>query len=417
MKSLRFNLLLLGVALAAIAIGGAVLLTGSTESLGTVALAATGQDRDHSGHEGHDHEGHLESDLDDDHEGHEDHKDNHIATTHAGPGVLRFEIDLPGEVKVNGDRTIHVGSRVPGVVKEIRRNLGDTVRQGDILAIIESRELAEAKATYLAAGGRSAITESRFSRENDLWQKRISSEEEYLEAKQEHAEARIELQLATHQLQALGLSQEDLQELTSSSDTPLTEYCLTAPQNGTVIERDLHLGDTLAEDACPFVISDLSSLWVDLSVSQSALQYLRPGQEVSLSTNGDKEASTGKILFISPVLEEETRTALTRVLLPNRSGHWRPGLFAKSHIAADAARVPVLILKEAIQLVDEQPVVFVPENGNYEPRQVSLGRTTRTHAEVVSGLSPGEEFVTEGAFELKAILVTSGMDAHAGHGH
>lgn len=115
----------------------------------------------------------------------------------AGPGSLQTRLQLPGTVTLNTDRRVHIVARVPGIVREIRKNLGDTVRTGEVMAVIESRELADAKATYLAARERVALAATTFRREHDLWNKRISPEEDFLKAKQALAEARIELRVAT----------------------------------------------------------------------------------------------------------------------------------------------------------------------------------------------------------------------------
>ena len=114
--------------------------------------------------------------------------------------------------------------RIPGVVREARKRLGDQVRAGEVLAVIDSRELADAKAGYLAAGERLALAESTFAREKSLWEKKISAEQDYLAAKQALTEARIELQAAKHKLQALGLSEASLKQPSARPDASLTRY-------------------------------------------------------------------------------------------------------------------------------------------------------------------------------------------------
>ena len=106
-----------------------------------------------------------------------------------------------------------------------------------------------------------------------------------------------------------------------------------------------------------------------------------------------------------------------RVVLANDEGRWRPGQFVSAEVALAQADVAVLIPKSAIERMDTHAVVFVPGDEGFAVQRVELGRSDKTHVEVRTGLAPGGRYVAQGAFELKAKLVTSGLDAHAGHGH
>src|SRR5262249_5756591 len=155
---------------------------------------------------------------------------------------------LPGTVALNADRRVHVVSRIPGIVQESRKQLGDAVRAGEVMAVIDSRELAETKAGYLAAPGRGALARTTFSRAEDLWEKKISPAEDYLKAKQALAEVRIELQVAVQKLRALGFAEAYVQQLASRANAPLTRYEVVAPLAGTVIEKHITIGEVLKDD-------------------------------------------------------------------------------------------------------------------------------------------------------------------------
>jgi cobalt-zinc-cadmium efflux system membrane fusion protein len=116
-------------------------------------------------------------------------------------------------------------------------------------------------------------------------------------------------------------------------------------------------------------------------------------------------------------VDEETRTVLARVELPNESGLWRPGLFVTASVAGDVRDVPVIVPRDAVQLLDGESVVFVPDGDAFRPATVVTGEGSSTHLEIVRGLEPGDSYVAAGAFALKAEMLTSGMDPHAGHGH
>jgi cobalt-zinc-cadmium efflux system membrane fusion protein len=157
----------------------------------------------------------------------------------AGPGNLKVQVSLPGEVVANADRLAHIVPRVSGVVREVRKNLGDRVRKGEVMAVLESRDLADAKAAFLNATEKLELARTNFAREEDLWKKRISPEQDYLQARQALAEARIELRSAEQKLHALGFSDEYLAQLPSQPDMSYTRYEIVAPFEGTVIEKHI----------------------------------------------------------------------------------------------------------------------------------------------------------------------------------
>jgi membrane fusion protein, heavy metal efflux system len=188
-----------------------------------------------------------------------------IAVDTAGPGKLQMHIMLPGQVALNADRRAHIVPRISGVVQQMHKNLGDQVRAGEVIAAIERRELAELKSAYLAAKERVSLAETTFRREEDLWKKKISAEQEYLEAKQALVQVRIELRTAEQKLSALGLSNGDLSRMPAQPDTAFTRYAMAAPFDGTVIEKRVTLGEVAKDDAV-YVIPDLRSVWVNLSI-------------------------------------------------------------------------------------------------------------------------------------------------------
>jgi membrane fusion protein, heavy metal efflux system len=319
----------------------------------------------------------------------------------AQAGSLQTQLTLPGTVTLNADKRVHVVSRIPGIVQEIRKTLGDSVRAGDVMAVLDSRELADAKATYLAARERLRLAESTFSREEDLWKKQISPEQDYLTAKQALAEARIEHQVSAQKLRALGFSEAFVQHLTSRPNAPLTRYEVTAPLTGTVIEKHIAVGEVLKDDTEAFIVADLSTVWVDLNVPVNDLPLVRQGQRVVVEA-GPAMKAEGTIAYVSPVVSEDTHTAVTRVVLPNPDGSWRPGLFVTATIAVSNTPVSVLIPKTAVQTVDGQSSVFVYTPEGFVPRPVTLGHTNATHVEVTAGLQAGERYAATETFVLKA---------------
>jgi membrane fusion protein, heavy metal efflux system len=152
----------------------------------------------------------------------------------AGPAALSTVLALPGEIQLNPRRVAHVVPRVEGVVVEVRKELGDTVKRGEVLAVLESRELAELKSQYLVALRRLDLARATFAREERLWKEKISAEQDYLVAKKERAEAKILEETAAQKLLALSIAKAELHAIASGAATAFSRYELQAPFEGEV---------------------------------------------------------------------------------------------------------------------------------------------------------------------------------------
>ena len=382
-------------------------------------------DEEHDDHDDHEEEGEEHDEHEED--GHDEHEDEEVVRIDAktlrdfgveiraaAAGELAVYTRLSGEVVIDPDRLVHVVPRVPGVAQQVYKSLGDRVQAGEVLAVLESRELAELKSAYLVARERAQLAQKTFVREEKLWKEAISSERDYLEAEQNLAELRIEMRAAEQKLHALGFSNQYLKALTFDEDEHFTRYEIHAPQAGTVIEKHLSLGEVLKDDAEAFVIADLSSVWVKLTVYQKDLSSVRPGQVVQIIRE-EGPAVAGTISYVSPVVVEETRTTVARVVLDNDQGQWRPGSFVSGLVAIEASAVALLVPKSALQIVDEKTVVFVETAEGFEPNEVRVGRTNEVYAEIVGGLTPGQRYAARGAFTLKAQLAKGSFGG--GHNH
>jgi cobalt-zinc-cadmium efflux system membrane fusion protein len=328
----------------------------------------------------------------------------------AGPGKLDVYSSFPAEVVVNSDRTAQIVPRLTGVVSKVRKNLGDSVTAGEVMAVIESRELAEAKSKYLAALSRMDLAQNNFSRFEGLWKKEAIAEKQFLEVKNAFEEAQIELRSAKQKLLAMGLSSEYLKNLPNHPDEALTRYEILAPFDGTVISKRITLGEMRKEDDQAFMISDLSSLWVNLSVSQKHLTHVKEGQTVIVSSGNGIPDSEGTIAYLEPVIGDKTRSAIARVVIPNPDKKWRPGLFVTAKVTVDSVDAPVVVSKTAVQKIEGKTVIFVREGEGFESKSVKLGRVNGSHVEIVAGISPGDQYAAKQTFLLKAELGKS--EAH-----
>lgn len=335
-------------------------------------------------------------------------KNADIEVATAGPGDVNVTLSLPGEVSLNLDAVAHVTPRVAGTARQVLKHVGETVKKGELLATMDSRDLAEAQREFLASKERLSLAEATFSRAEQLQKENISAEKDYLQAKQGLAEARIEQRSSAQKLQAIG------------GGGGGGGYALVAPFAGTIIERHVTVGEVLTETTRAFTIADLSTIWVNVTVYAKDLPLVAVGQNAEVRAEGIAEAAHGTIAFLGQVVGEQTRSANARVVLKEPGAAWRPGLFATAEVVVDRATSSVVIADAAVQSVEGKDAVFVQEGDAFELRPVTLGRTGRGQApqqaqivEVLDGLKAGERFVSKNSFILKAELGKS----EAGHEH
>lgn len=326
-----------------------------------------------------------------------------IELAEAGPGKLERTITLPGEVRLNADRVAHIVPRVSGMVREVRKSLGDAVTPGEVIAILDSKDLADAKAADLAAASRHELAKANVERIEKLFEKKIAPEEELLRARQTLAETDIDHRTAEAKLHALGLTQEQVEHLHEEKDTDYSRYEIKAPFAGTVIEKHITLGEVVNPDTSSFVLADLSNVWIDATVYPQDIPHVIAGRSVIVSAAG-VDTHRGEITYVSPKVDESTRTGVARVVLPNADGHWRPGMFVRADLVVSDEDVAIVVPNAAIQTIENQTVVFVEEHDEFKKRPVLIGRTTGNQSEVLKGLNPGERFAASGTFILKAEL-------------
>jgi len=383
-----------------------------------------GAHEEHAGHDGHnyrahDHGGHggdaHDSKL---RIGHLEQREIGIEITTAGPGDLMFNISLSGEIILNPDNVAHVVPRVSGVTRSVHKSVGDSVEKGALLAVLDSHELAQTKAQFLAALSKERIAQANFEREDKLWKENISSERTFLDARQTLEEVQIVRTLAEHELHVLGVSEDDITSLHAQPEALHTHYQITSPIRGTVIDRHLVRGEVVKEDTDNpiFVIADLTSVWLNLTVHTTHLNKIRSGQKILITVPNRSEPLAATIDYITLLVDKSTRTATARVVLPNPNGTLLPGLFVTASLVSDTIAVPILVPTTAIHAIDGKPTIFLRDDKGFMPVTVSLGISNDTHTEVLAGLIVGDSYVVRGGFVLKSEMMKSELE-HAGHAH
>ncbi|MGY4501904.1 cobalt-zinc-cadmium efflux system membrane fusion protein [Bradyrhizobium sp. GM24.11] len=334
-----------------------------------------------------------------------------IELREAGPASIARRLIVPGTIVPDAGRVAHVTVKLSGTVSELRKNIGDDVTKDEILAVLESREVADAKSEYLAARLSNELQQDLTARDKSLWEGRAVPEQQYIKSRNAAAQTAMRFGIAGQKLMALGVMDNEIAALPQAPDGTLRSQNVRAPISGRVAERKVEPGTAVGRDNLEtelFVIVDLSQVWVELSVSPTDLPLVKEGQPVDIALRGIAEAGAGKIMFVSPLLDKETRAARVVASAPNADGRWRPGSFVTAGIAVERRDVPVAVPFTAVQTVDGRKAVFVRTREGFEKRDVALGRRDGALVEIASGLSVGETVATTNTFSLKAELSKPG---------
>lgn len=368
----------------------------------------------HGDHDRGDHDGHTDDDHGDDE--HSDHVElSPDAAREAGIIVSVAEIasagqtlSLPAELRFDADRVAAVSPLVSGRLERLLAGEGDTVSRGDTLALLSSRELAELKAEYLSAATAETLARQALLREETLFADRITSEADLETARAALAAARAQREGAENKLHAVGVSDAQLANLSEAPDGSMATIPLRAPIGGVIARRTATLGATVSADdpAAPalFTIVDDRVLWADIAVYKQSTGSVQVGSTVVLKSETGTALAEGEIATVLPAIDETSRTATARMIVDNPDGRLRPGQFVTADISVGTGERRLQVPSGAIVEVEGRTSVFVPTEDGFEPAVVVPGIEVGGQTVILSGLSAGDAFVSEGAFTLKAQL-------------
>ena len=337
---------------------------------------------------------------------------NGIEMHTSGPARIKSVLKLIGEIAPNADRSVQVSPRMAGVVESVHANAGDSVRKGQLLAVLSSQTLAADRSDLRVAEQRLDAARQVFQREQKLWKEKISAEQDYQQARAAMGEADIAVQAARQKLAAIGAPAGA--RLNAGLDPlSLARHEIRAPIAGTLTDKNITVGETVAADAAVFVVADLSTVWAEVSVGARDLSAIRTGQTATVTAGSTTLSSAGRVSYIAAVVDPQTRTAKARVVLPNADGAWRPGTPVQDDVVAAEVDVPVAVLADAIQTVRDEPAVFGRFGDQFEARPIEPGRSDGQYVEVVAGLPAGVRYAAKNSFLIKADIGKSG----ASHDH
>lgn len=195
------------------------------------------------------------------------------------------------------------------------------------------------------------------------------------------------------------------------SNQSLTVYELRAPLGGTVIDRQVALGEHVSEQKPTFTIADLSNVWIDFSVYRRDLGRVRVGDTVIVDAEDGGAPIETKISYVSAVGSSDTQSALARAVVSNTELRLRPGLFVTGRLLLTAKPVGIAIKTSALQTLENRTVVFVRSGEKFEARDVEIGDRDTEQAEIVFGLVEGDVYAAKNSFVIKAEL-SKGTASH-----
>lgn len=337
-----------------------------------------------------------------------------IQTIKIDKANFQHRLTLPGQVTLNENTITHVVASIPGIVKEIFKGLGEETKIGDPLATLQSRDMAEAKSAYISAHKNLGLKKDLFEREEKLWAQKIKAEMQFIQTRNIYETAKIDLEEKKQKLLALGMTDEQILELPEQK-TPLNIYTINAPIGGRIIERHITLGEVISGERQVFVIANLDTVWVELAIPSEDLQKIKKEQKVDLFGHHGETIQSGVIMYVSPVINEESRTGKAVIQMNNDTRVWHPGDFVTAQIIVSEKSSYLSLPKSVIQTISGEHYVFLKKDEeNFEAKPIQIkGSDKGEFVEILSGIQEGNEIVSTNTFLLKAELGKS----EAEHSH
>jgi len=307
---------------------------------------------------------------------------------------------VAARVQTDASRVARIGSPVEGRITRVLVFEGQKVHQGQVLAMLHSNALSDTQFAFVKAYSQEKLAEQAAARARQLVQSDVIGKAELLKREAEVLQSATEVASLRAQLHGLGMSEKAIQSLENTRKLN-SEYPIIASISGTVIERTVTIGQVVQPADPAFLVADLSNLWFVAEVPEEQAGSLAVGKTVIATIPAlPDESVTGKLSFVSPVVNPETRTVQARMNLPNAEGLFKPDMLASMTFESRPEK-GLTVPSTAVVREDNQDHVFVQKSENeYVLRPVELGAEVADRRVVVHGLSAGETIVLDGAFHL-----------------
>ena len=324
---------------------------------------------------------------------------------------------LPARVRPNQDLEAQVGSLVQGRVKEVFVTAGQFVKANQELMRIEGLEVGEIKSNFIKARAHLSYSETNFERQKTLLEEKVGSQKAFLEAQAEYNKALAEFDAEDKKIHSIGLTDSDVVTFLERASFEKNGHTggvlpIKAPIAGTVVERNFVIGQLVDASTTAFKIVNTSTLWADGQLYEKDVQRLSQRTDVVLTVTAyPREEFRGRIIYVSPVVDEQSRTITVRASIPNKDGRLKPQMFGELHVPIGASAKGLVIPTESVQRDGAATFVFVATSDTtFERRDVALGAVIDAAVEVKEGIRPGEKVVTRGSFQLKSELMKEALE-------
>ena len=334
----------------------------------------------------------------------DDLKKAQIHTARVVKRATETTLRVPGIVKPNEYREVHVTPIADGIVRQVPVVLGEHVRSGQTLAVIFSSELAEAETQYLAYTAELEAEHKKLQRTQKLVRLGAASQQEEEEVTATHAAHEAHVRAALERLKLLGAGERQIAVLKQAEQID-SNITVPAPIDGVVLVRTANLGLVVSKAQELFTVADLSRVWVMASLNEKDFASVHVGSAARVTTPAYAgRIWNGRVAYIDPQVDPSTRTAQARIEVANPRESLRFQMYVDVEFTSQSA-VGTAVLAAAVQSIGARQFVFLPikdNEGSFTMRAVRLGPTANGYYAVLEGLKPNDEVVTEGSFILKA---------------
>ena len=333
--------------------------------------------------------------------------------------TVEMAVQVPGEIIPNQNEIAVVSPFIESSINCVFVNIGDRIKQGDLLVCLASPEIGILRAEYDKAKAELSIKKKNYERKQKLVEENIISEKSFQDTELEFKIAEVQYNYAFKKLLAMGVKKEEIDEPpTGHSEAVGSTIHVYAPISGVITHRDAKIGQKVNPATRLFEVVNLSTVWLEADIYEKDLVKIKSGQKVNVSVTAyPGEIFTGRIFFIGSTLNHDTKTIKILIEINNKYEKLKPGMFANTGIVVGEKVDVLTIPKEAVLEDENLKIVFVKEEHGYHRHVIETGIESGKYIEVLSGLDEGALIVTKGNYQLKSKLKMTGVDPHAGHTH
>lgn len=310
-----------------------------------------------------------------------------------------------GKILPNENRLAHLSARVPGRIVSVYANLGDRVKSGDRLLLLDSPTFGEAQLEYRKSRTAVRVAEKALERARALLDRGAIGVGEYQRREADSENARADLHEAEEKLHLLGMTEREIERLGAETlpHAEVAQVFLRAPFSGEVVERNATVGEVVDPNKMLFAVADLSTVWVRADFPEQQVGRLKTGLNVEVYVSAYPDTVfRGTVSYVGAMVDPATRTVMARSDIPNPDRRLRPEMFAEVTLLAPEESV-LAVPRAAVQQVGSRTVVFVAQGPTrFELREVKMGESSTDYVEIKGGVQEGEKVVTQGSYALKS---------------